>query len=205
MTVTDIRDASTEFDVPPADPIALFRAWHQAAVAAQVREPGALALATADAAGRCSNRIVQLIRVTADGLLFSSHAGSQKGRDIAATGWASAVLYWRETKQQVILSGPVAPVPEAESDELWASRPVATHPMSVAAEQSAPLLDEDELRERAGALAASGQPLPRPAGWRGYVLTPASVEFWQGSPDRLHRRLRYDRAGTGWTTRRLQP
>lgn len=195
----------SEFDEPPADPVALFRDWFAAAVQGGVREPGVVALATADAAGRTSNRAVQTIRITERGLVFTSHASSQKGRDLAATGWASGALYWRETQRQVVLTGPVERLSDAESDALWLARPPATHPMSVASRQSEPLADEEELRSQAGALAAAGGELPRPAAWVGYHLVPSTVEFWHGSPDRLHRRLRYDRAATGWTTLRLQP
>lgn len=196
-----------EYDEPPPDPIALLRRWFDTAVAHGVREPGVVALATADTAGRPSNRMVQTIRITGLGLVFTSHANSQKGRDIAATGWASGVLYWRETSQQVILTGPVTELSGAESDALWAARPPSTHPMSVAARQSELLADEHALRAEAERLADSGEPLPRPAAWAGYQLTPSTVEFWQASPDRLHRRLRYERNGDGdgWTSQRLQP
>ncbi|WP_260479055.1 phenazine biosynthesis FMN-dependent oxidase PhzG [Kibdelosporangium aridum] len=193
-----------EFDQPPADPIALFGAWFDAAKQT-VREPGVVALATANAEGVVSNRIVQTIKVTATGWVFTSHAGSQKGRDIAATGWASGVFYWRETSRQLIIAGPVSALSDQECDELWFARHPSTHPMSVAAEQSALLEDEGALRARAQQLAESGQTLARPSAWLGYELVPSTVEFWQGSPDRLHRRLRYDRNGNGWTSRRLQP
>jgi dihydrophenazinedicarboxylate synthase len=194
-----------EFDQPPTDPIGLFRDWLANAVEHGVREPGAVALATADASARTSNRMVQTIEVTNEGLVFTSHTGSQKGRDIAVTGWASGVLYWRETKQQVILTGPVERLSDAESDALWAARPPGTHPMSVVSQQSEPLVDEKALRAQAQRLAESGQMPPRPDSWAGFRLNPSTVEFWHASPDRLHRRLRYDRAGAGWTSGRLQP
>lgn len=194
-----------EFDHPPADPIGLFRQWFAAAGEHEVREPGAMALGTADGDGRSSVRTVALLDVAGGGLVFSSHAGSVKGREMAATGWASAVLYWRETRQQVTVAGPVERLSDAESDELWTSRPAGTHPMSSVSEQSSPLADEEALRAEAGRLAESAEPLPRPQNWAGYRLTPSTVEFWQASPDRLHRRLRYDRADAAWTARRLQP
>lgn len=205
MNAPTLRPAAPEFSAPPADPMGLVRAWFDGALDHGVREPGALALATADARRRTSNRIVQVLDVRATGLVFTSHAGSRKGRDLAATGWASGVLYWRETGQQVIVTGPTHPLPDAESDALWAARPVGTHPMSVVSQQSTPLPDEDALRARALQLGRTGLPLPRPVTWLGYLLEPASVEFWQAGPDRLHRRLRYERAGPGWRTDRLQP
>ncbi|MCE7001511.1 phenazine biosynthesis FMN-dependent oxidase PhzG [Kibdelosporangium philippinense] len=194
----------TEFDHPPADPMELFAAWFAAAKEA-VREPGVVALATANADGVVSNRIVQTIKLTDTGWVFTSHAGSQKGQDIAATGWASGVFYWRETSQQLIIAGQVARLSDEDCDELWFARDPSTHPMSVAASQSALLEDEEALRARAQQLADSAQTLARPVEWLGYELVPSIVEFWKGSKDRLHRRLRYDRNGHGWTSRRLQP
>jgi dihydrophenazinedicarboxylate synthase len=194
-----------EFDAPPPDPLGLFRDWFAAAVERGVREPGVVALATVDPNGHPTNRIVQTIRITDTGLVFTSHASSQKGRDMAATGRVSGVLYWRETQQQIVLTGPVEQLTDEECDALWFARPPSTHPMSVASRQSEPLADEEELRARALELAAAGTELPRPAAWVGYQIVPTSMEFWQGSPDRLHRRLRYDRTGDGWSTQRLQP
>ncbi len=193
------------FDVPPAEPMSTLVAWFEDAKATGAREPGVLALATVSEAGQVSNRIVQTIRLTEDGLVFTSHGGSQKGRDIAATGHSSGVYYWRESGRQVIVSGPTAPLSAEASDKLWYARPVSTHPMSVAAVQSAPLDDEDKLRAEALRLAEPGEALPRPDQWLGYLLTPYTVEFWEAVPDRLHRRLRYDRTEDGWTVTRLQP
>lgn len=197
--------ALPEFDTPPADPIPLVQAWFKAATEQGVREPGVLALATANAGGQSSNRIVQTIRLTGRGLIFTSHATSPKGRDLAETGWASGMLYWRETAQQIILTGPVERLADAECDDLWHARAPGTHPMSVAAVQSEPLADEEALRAQAQRLADSGEPLPRPDAWVGYELVPSTVEFWHGNPDRLHRRLRYRRDGAAWTSVRLQP
>lgn len=195
-----------EFAAPPAEPMDLLRDWFDSAVANAVREPGALALASADARGRASNRIVQVLAVRGTGLVFASHSDSRKARDLDETGWASGVFYWREAGRQVSVSGPARPLPDEESDALWAARPAAAHPMSVASYQSAPLLDEEALRERARELARGGAALTRPDRWLGYLLEPASVEFWQADQeDRLHRRLRYERDGSGWRTGRLQP
>lgn len=203
---TEVLEASASiFDLPPEDPIPILRALFSLAIKNQVKEPGALALATRSVEGHVSSRMVQLLDVREAGLIFTSHAQSQKGRDIAATGWASGVLYWRETQQQIIVCGPVAPLSSQESDALWAQRPVQTHAMSVASHQSEILQDEEELRSRAQCLARSGDPLARPEGWGGYALRPSIAEFWQAAVDRLHRRLRYEATPAGWTHCRLQP
>jgi pyridoxamine-phosphate oxidase len=193
----------TEFSHPPADPLRLLREWYDHAVERGVREPGAVALATVAADGRPSSRMIQTLDITDRGLVFTSHTISQKGREIAATGHGAGVLYWRETNQQIVVAGHVEQLPDGDADALWAARPAASHPMSVATRQSAPLADEAGLLAEAHRLA--GTPLPRPDFWVGYLLVPSTVEFWQSSPDRLYRRLRYDRVDGEWTAMRLQP
>ncbi|MGW5054044.1 pyridoxal 5'-phosphate synthase [Actinokineospora sp. NPDC004072] len=185
---------------PTANPCDLLREW---LAAPGLTDPGALALATAGPDARTSSRIVQLLRVTGDGIVFASFSDSPKGRDIAATGWASGVLYWRENRRQVTLAGPTSVLPAADSDALWAARPDHVLPMSVATRQSAPLTDPAALRARVQQIASGARP-PRPATWVGYHLKPATIEFWEDQPDRFYHRLRYDR-GPNWTTTRLQP
>nr|UPA71911.1 phenazine biosynthesis protein PhzG [Streptomyces sp.] len=197
-----------EYEKPPAEPVGLLRSWLADAARHRIREPRALALATADAAGRPSTRIVVVNKVTDTGLVFITHDGSRKGRELAANPWASGVLYWRETSQQIIIDGAVVKLPDAEAEALWHARPVFTHAMTTASRQSEPVsgLDEVEaLRKRALELGESGAPLPRPAGFAGYELRFDGVEFWANGSDRLHERLRYDRDGDGWRVGRLQP
>jgi pyridoxamine-phosphate oxidase len=205
MTAQTHPVEATEFTSPPAEPMPMVRAWYDGAVAAGVNKPAPVALATADADGHASTRMVSILAIRDTGLVFASHLGSRKGRDLSATGWASGVWYWRELDQQVIVSGPTHPLSDEESDAIWAARPVTALPMSVATRQSAPLLDEDALRARAHELSSAGSELQRPATWLGYLLELASVEFWQTSPDHLYRRLRYERADSGWRIDRLQP
>jgi dihydrophenazinedicarboxylate synthase len=198
-----------EYDDPPPAPAGLLSAWLAAAAARGVREPRALALATADARGRPSARIVAISELTADGsLIFLTHATSQKAIEIRETGHAAGVLYWRETGQQISLAGPVTWLPDATADRYWDARPVPLHAMSAASRQSEPL-DGDgavaELHGRAAALEALGTPLPRPERFAAARLDPDAIEFWSPSPDRLHRRLRYDRGPAGWRWSRLQP
>lgn len=211
-----------EFDAPPADPMALMREWLDSAVRRGVREPFAAVLATVDAAGRPSTRVLLVKDVDERGPVFTSSRGSRKGRDLAGRPWASMTFYWRETLQQLSVGGSVEPVGDAEADELFARRPLAAQVTTAVSRQSRPLEDEAALRDRARELAGAGAPVARPAEWTGYRLIPDSVEFWYGSPDRLHRRLRYERTGTpspasspapspapppesSWTHQRLQP
>ncbi|WP_406004780.1 phenazine biosynthesis FMN-dependent oxidase PhzG [Streptomyces sp. NBC_00637] len=200
--------AFPEFRTPPAEPMGLLAAWLQDAETHQVREPRALALATADAQGRTSSRIVALTAAGEDGIVFITHADSRKGRDLAENPWASGVLYWRESSRQITLEGPVTRLSDAEAQTLWQARPVFTHAMTTASRQSRPLEDLDHvarLRARAQHLGEPQRPLPRPARFAGYRLQPAGVEFWANGTDRLHERLRYERTGATWRHSRLQP
>lgn len=196
-----------EFGTPPPDPHRLLRGWLDSAVARGVCEPYAAVLATADPSGRASSRVLLVKEVDDRGLLFTSSQGSRKGRDLAETPWASLTFYWRETLQQLTAQGPVEVLGGEESDELFARRPLAAQATTAISRQSRPLVDEAELQDRAKVLVDAGEPVARPDEWVGYRLVPQVVEFWYGSPDRLHRRLRYDRAAeaAAWTHRRLQP
>ncbi|MFB7248325.1 pyridoxamine 5'-phosphate oxidase [Streptomyces populi] len=196
------------YRTPPADPVALLASWLEECDAQKVREPRALALATADTRGRSSSRTVTVASVTDAGLVFLTHADSRKGRELAENPWASGVLYWRETGRQVTLAGPVQRMPHAQAQARWQARPVFTHAMSTASRQSRPLESLDDvarLRAAARELAAPPRPLPCPDRFAAYQLLPEEVEFWANGTDRLHERLRYDRDAQGWRSSRLQP
>ncbi|HUZ25380.1 MAG TPA: pyridoxal 5'-phosphate synthase [Streptosporangiaceae bacterium] len=162
-------------------------------------------LATVGADGRPSSRVVLLKEIADGALVFTSHTGSRKGRDLAVTPWASMTFYWRETLQQVTAAGTVGLLPDAQSDDLFAERPPAARVTTAVSRQSSPLTSEQELADRARSLLESGDPIQRPQGWGGYRLSPERIEFWQGRRDRLHRRLEYTREGSLWTSQRLQP
>jgi pyridoxamine 5'-phosphate oxidase len=194
-----------EFEAPPADPVALLVKWFNRAVELGVREPRALALATVDATGRPSSRVVAISELSPRGLVFTTHAHSRKGLELAQNPRFSGVLYWRETSQQVVVAGTAERLPTAKAEAFWSARPWQTHAMSVASRQSAPLEDVDDLRARARTLSAKNTPLPRPTGYTVYELHADELEFWSNGTDRLHERLHYTLTPTGWTSRRLQP
>jgi dihydrophenazinedicarboxylate synthase len=192
-----------ELDSPPEEPLPLLERWLAAADARGVREPRALALATADEEGRPSSRIL-LLKQVSPALVFAGGYESRKGRELAANPRAAGTLYWRETLQQVTVEGPVRKLGEEESDEIFGARPADAQASTVASRQGEPLEDPAELRRSADELSSKGQ-LRRPGRWGGYRLDPDLVEFWHGSPDRLHRRLLYIKGERGWQHRRPQP
>ncbi|MFF3663154.1 pyridoxine 5'-phosphate oxidase C-terminal domain-containing protein [Streptomyces olivochromogenes] len=126
------------------------------------------------------------------GLVFGRARGSRKGRELEVRPWTSLNCYWREALQQLTVAGPVEVLTPAESDRLFAARPPAAGAVSAVSAQTRSLADDPALCERARALLAGNEPLPRPARWTGNRLVPESTEFWYG-PGRLHHRLRYDR------------
>ncbi|ESR71508.1 phenazine biosynthesis protein [Pseudomonas aeruginosa VRFPA05] len=154
-----------EFEAPPANPMEVLRNWLERARRYGVREPRALALATVDGQGRPSTRIVVIAELGERGVVFATHADSQKGRELAQNPWASGVLYWRESSQQIILNGRAERLPDERADAQWLSRPYQTHPMSIASRQSETLADIHALRAEARRLAETDGPLPRPPGY----------------------------------------
>lgn len=193
-----------EFDSPPADPLPLLEHWLRAADERGVREPRALALATADLEARPSTRIV-LLKQIAPAVVFAFSSASRKGRDLAANPRAAGTLYWRETLQQIVFEGPVERLSEAESDALFAERPPAGRAATAASRQGQVLADPESLRAKAAELIRNEGEVRRPDDWSGYRLDPDVIEFWHGSADRLHRRLLYLKQGNAWTHQRLQP
>jgi pyridoxamine 5'-phosphate oxidase len=197
-----------DLDALGPDPLVELGRWLAEAGSAGHRLPDAFALATADADGRPSVRLVLLRGIGPDGLQFFTNRSSPKGRDLADNPRAAAVFWWERTNRQVRVSGPVSALPDEESDAYWASRPVGHQLAAWASAQSEPLEDRSVLEDTVGELADrfGTDPVPRPAWWGGYRLEPEVVELWESREDRLHDRIEYRRRPDGsWERRRLQP
>ncbi|MFL6076422.1 MAG: pyridoxamine 5'-phosphate oxidase [Mycobacteriales bacterium] len=180
------------------DWVTQFRRWLDDAIAADLPEPNAMVLATADADGRPSARTVLLKGYDVAGLVFYTNYRSRKGRELAANPWASVVFPWIALARQVVVVGRVERVPADRSDAYFASRPHGSQVGAAASPQSEVVPDRaalDAAWGRVGALYPDGTPVPRPEHWGGFLLRPETVEFWQGQVNRMHDRLRYRRAG----------
>jgi pyridoxamine 5'-phosphate oxidase len=189
------------------DPIARFRKVY---ARAQRKDPGdhtRVALATADAGGRPSVRMVLLRGFDVHGFVFYTNYGSRKALELDANPRAALCFYWDATGDQVRVEGDVERVSAAESDAYFASRGRGSQLAAWASRQSAPLQSRKDLVTEylhfKGRFAR--RPVPRPDFWGGYRLRPQRLEFWSSRAHRLHDRTFYERDGDGWTSGRLYP
>jgi len=180
--------------------------WIDEAVQAQLPEPNAMVLATADVDAIPSVRTVLLKGLDGHGLTFFTNLRSRKGQELAANARAAVVFPWIALHRQVIVDGPVEVLDASASDEYFASRPHGAQVAAAASEQSQPVESRTDL-EAAYQAVEDHHPdaVPRPEHWGGLRLRPDAVEFWQGRPDRLHDRLRFRHTVGEWTVERLAP
>ena len=189
-----------------ADPIVQFRTWYDAAVAAGVRQPDAMTLATATLDGRVSARTVLMRGLDERGVAFYTNVESAKACDLDANPRAALVFHWRELERQVRLAGPVTRLGVEEATRYWETRPRGHRLGAWASPQSRPITDA-ELDERVAEVEerfADADP-PLPPFWGGYLVGVDELELWQGRTNRLHDRVLYRRVGTTFVRERLAP
>jgi len=200
------RASLTENDVLD-DPIAQFGKWFEEAMHAKVNEPNAMSVATVDADGKPSSRIVLIKQYDARGFTWYTNYDSLKGRQLRANPHAALLFFWSELERQVRIEGTVVQTSAEESDTYFYSRPVKSQIAAIASQQSAPIASREQMEANYDAAAAvSGEHPVRPEHWGGYRLEPVRIEFWQGRRSRFHDRIVYVKQADGsWVKERLQP
>lgn len=201
------REELTESSVS-ASPFEQFSRWFDEAMAAELPEPTAMTLATVSESGQPSARVVLLKGITERGFIFYSNYASHKGQDLDATPLAALLFFWPELERQIRIEGWVEQLTPEESYAYFASRPLASQIGAWASEQSSVVPSKAFLEQRYADMQqrfADGS-VPLPPTWGGYRVIPATFEFWQGRPSRMHDRIRYRRNEEDvWEIERLSP
>jgi pyridoxamine 5'-phosphate oxidase len=194
-----------EVDLAP-DPFTMFQRWYHDAVAGGIYEPNAMVVATASADGRPSSRLVLLKGFTTAGWVFFTNLGSRKGAELTANPRIALLFPWHPLERQVRVDGRAVVLGREEVAAYFDTRPRGSRLGAHASHQSREVSSRQELDDAwAAADAAYPDEVPVPEEWGGFRVEPDAVEFWQGRPGRMHDRLVYRRAGSGWSVHRLAP
>ena len=188
-----------------ADPVAMFERWMADSVEAGLHEPNAMVLATVDADGAPSSRMLLLKGLRDGEFVFFTNTGSRKGLELAANPRCAMLFPWHPLERQVRVEGVATPLPRADVEAYFATRPRGSKLGAWASPQSRVTTREKLAGAYEAAEARYPDEVPVPDEWGGYAVRPEVVEFWQGRPGRMHDRLVYRRTADGWATERLAP
>lgn len=190
------------------DPIIQFEQWLKQAVDAKLKDPSAMTVATVDATGQPSQRMVLLKHLDAQGFVFFTNYQSKKANDLSVNPKVSLHFPWHELERQVKISGVVEKVSKAQTAKYFLSRPQESQLAAWASKQSASISSRQLLLQQFNAMKQkfSKGEMPVPDFWGGYRVIPHVIEFWQGGSNRLHDRFEYNKQASGeWLIQRLAP
>jgi pyridoxamine 5'-phosphate oxidase len=211
VSVADLRREYRRAELRREDlagtPVEQFRRWFEQARSAELTEPNAMTLATADAAGRVTARTVLLKAYDERGFVFFTNYRSRKAGQMAENPRVALLFAWLDLERQVAIEGLVEKISAAESLRYFLSRPRGSQLGAWVSEQSRVVSSRRVLEEKFQSLLrkfGEGE-VPKPDWWGGYRVVPEAVEFWQGGRNRIHDRFVYRRVEDGWSIERLQP
>jgi len=202
----DLQQMTEELDVYQ-EALRRFKELLSAAGKTDLREPAAMTLATADAVGRPSARVMLLKGVDERGFVFFTNQLSRKGRELLANPHASLCFFWQPLMKQVRIEGIIEAVSDEEANQYWTTRPRDSQLGAWASHQSEPLDERKTLESRLAEYQEkfADQPVPRPPHWSGFRVVPGRIEFWKAGWHRLHERECYEKTPAGWTKTLLNP
>ena len=192
----------------PEDPMALFQKWFHQVDESSDTETNAMTVSTLGLDGFPKARVVLLKRFNEDGFVFYTNYESEKGKAIQANPHICLSFFWQTHERQVIIKGLAEKLPPNLSDGYFESRPDGSKLGAIVSHQSEVIESREVLEERLHKLESQydGKEIPRPNYWGGFIVKPVSVEFWQGRPNRLHDRIRYElQEDYNWKIDRLSP
>ncbi|MDR7120575.1 pyridoxamine 5'-phosphate oxidase [Rheinheimera soli] len=212
MKIADIRRSYSmdklDLDKLNADPFLQFEAWLKDAVAAELPDPTAMCVATVDASGQPSQRLVLLKDVSSKGFVFYTNLGSRKASELEQNPKVCLHFPWHPLERQVIVYGTAERVPTSQVMSYFLSRPKESQLAAWASEQSRPVSTRQVLMQKFAEIKHKFEQgeVPVPSFWGGYLVKPHQIEFWQGGEHRLHDRFMYkQQAGSSWAIERLCP
>ena len=189
------------------NPFAQFNKWMDKAISSGIKEPTAMALATVGKNMQPSSRIVLLKEIKDDNFIFYTNFDSKKGHQISENHYGCLLFHWPELEQQIRIEGRIEKASKEISEEYYLTRSAKRRLGAWASPQSQEIPNREFLEKKQSEFDKKfeGNPIQKPDNWGGYIVTPYTIEFWQGRPNRLHDRIEYYRDDNEWKIRRLAP